>query len=123
MTESRPAFACDLSRLTNDERQRLTDLSRALFAAVEEARPRPDGFALRLPEDPTLMPTLMAQAAEFLRYDHLCCGFLRHALVIEAGDGPPWLELTGPPGAKQAIAGDLARLLRPGVAAAAGLGS
>ena len=112
-----PPFACDLTRLTTAERERLMEVSRALFAAVDEARPRPDGFALRLRDD----PTLIAHAAEFLRYDRLCCGFLRHALVIEAGDGSPWLELTGPPGAKEAIAADVVGLLRPEVATAAGL--
>ena len=36
-----------------------------------------------------------------------CCSFLRFALVVAPGEGPVWLELTGPEGTKELLRGIL----------------
>jgi hypothetical protein len=43
-------------------------------------------------------PTEIAAAAETINAERQCCRFLRFVLTIEPGDGPIWLEITGPQG-------------------------
>jgi hypothetical protein len=40
---------------------------------------------------------------QLLRLERDCCSFLTIKLTAEAGNGPLWLELTGPEGAKAFI--------------------
>jgi len=41
---------------------------------------------------------LLKEAAAVLEAEHRCCRFLRFVLVVEPGDGPVSLEITGPEG-------------------------
>jgi hypothetical protein len=111
-------IACDLSVLTEAEREAITTGGKSLFAMATELRAMPDGFALGFEQ---ASADTLRKLAEFIAYDRLCCAFLRHALVSEPGRGTTWLEMTGGPGAKEAIAADLLALVRPDVARAAGL--
>ncbi|HEV8199266.1 MAG TPA: hypothetical protein VGS03_04530 [Candidatus Polarisedimenticolia bacterium] len=43
-------------------------------------------------------PDLLAKAAAVIEAEHHCCRFLRFHLIVEPGDGPLWLEVTGPEG-------------------------
>jgi hypothetical protein len=36
-----------------------------------------------------------------------CCAFLRFSLVVTPGEGPVWLELTGPDGTQELLSGIL----------------
>src|SRR5262245_40869810 len=56
----------------------------------------PEGFRWRFAP----APDLIAQAAAVIDAEHRCCRFLRFQLVVEAGDGPVWLEVSGPPGTR-----------------------
>jgi hypothetical protein len=56
-----------------------------------------DGFAYRFPSDESLLADLFT----LIQLEHQCCPFLKFTLIVEAGDGPVWLELTGPSGAKE----------------------
>jgi hypothetical protein len=49
MNRTEPALACDLTRLSSADRERLFETSREVFAQVSEARPLPDGYALGFP--------------------------------------------------------------------------
>ena len=41
---------------------------------------------------------LLAQAAAVIDVERRCCRFLRFRLAVERGEGPVWLEVTGPEG-------------------------
>jgi hypothetical protein len=41
---------------------------------------------------------LVKEVASVIDAEHRCCRFLRFILVVEPGDGPVWLEVTGPEG-------------------------
>jgi hypothetical protein len=76
----------------------------------QEARWLTDGVALRFAAEPDRLATL----ANFIDLEHRCCAFLRFRLTVESGEGPIWLELTGPPGTRDFLA---AELVAPGPAA------
>ena len=54
----------------------------------------PGGFRWRF--DP--QADLVKEAAAVIESEHRCCRFLRFLLLVEPGDGPVWLEVTGPEG-------------------------
>jgi hypothetical protein len=78
-----------------------------VLAAVREgqaeARWLPDGVALRFAAEPELLALL----ATFIDLERRCCAFLRFRLTVEPDGGPVWLELTGPPGTRELLAGEL----------------
>jgi hypothetical protein len=76
----------------------------------QETRWLPDGVALRFAAAPDRLATL----ATFVDLERRCCAFLRFRLTVEPGEGPIWLELTGPPGTREFLA---AELVDPGPAA------
>ena len=41
---------------------------------------------------------LVKEIAAVIETEHRCCRFLRFAVAVEPGDGPVWLEVTGPEG-------------------------
>ncbi len=41
---------------------------------------------------------LLKEVAAVVEAEHRCCRFLRFLLTAEPGDGPVWLEVTGPEG-------------------------
>jgi len=87
--------------LTNPELQeRRSKLLEKVRAAALEVNETVDGFAYRFPSDDSLLADLLA----VIQLEHQCCPFLRFSLIVEAGNGPVWLELTGPPGTKEFIA-------------------
>jgi hypothetical protein len=118
MTDEALAIVCDLTALSDDGRERVIALSDTLFPMAREVRELPDGYALGYHD---ASPELYSDLAEFIALHSVCCEFLRHGLVSDPGRGPVWLEFTGSQGAKEAIAGDLARFLSNDLAAAAGL--
>jgi hypothetical protein len=118
MTDETVAIECDLTALPGGGLERMTALSGKLFVMARQVRELPDGYAIGFHD---ASPDLFSELAEFISLDRLCCPFLRHSLVSEPGSGTVWLELTGGDGAKEAIAGDLARLLPDELATTAGL--
>ena len=65
--------------------------------AVLEVRELEDGFAYSFPAGGESFREL----ADLIEVEHQCCPFLKIRLTVEAGSGPIWLELTGPPGTKE----------------------
>lgn len=113
-TPTRP-IVCDLSVLSAEQRARVEELARERFALASALRELPDGYAVGFAD---ASPDVLADLAEFIALDRLCCPFLRHALVSDAGTDFAWLELTGGAGAKDAIASDVLALLPPDLAGA-----
>lgn len=66
-------------------------------AAALEVKEKEDGFAYRFPSNESLLVDLLT----LIQLEHQCCPFLKITLIVEAGAGPIWLELTGPPGTKE----------------------
>lgn len=65
-----------------------------LVARASAKEPIPGGFRWRF--DP--QADLVKKAAAVIDAEHRCCRFLRFRLLVEPGDGPVWLEVTGPEG-------------------------
>lgn len=88
-------IACSLS--APELQQRENELLQKVRSAAQEIEEREDGFAYRFPSNATLLADLFS----LIQLEHLCCPFLKFTLTVTAGDGPIWLELTGPAGTKQ----------------------
>jgi hypothetical protein len=69
-----------------------------------EARPLPDGFALRFPGDDAWASRLLGLIAA----ERACCPFFTFELVFEPLQGPIWLHLRGPAGTNEFVAAMLA---------------
>jgi hypothetical protein len=65
-----------------------------LLARASAKEPLPGGFRWRF--DP--QADLVKEAAAVIEAEHRCCRFLRFLLLVEPGDGPVSLEVTGPEG-------------------------
>lgn len=94
-------LVCDLGVLTSDQRERLEKLSADLFQRAAAIEALDNGYDITYPD---VSPGTLAQLAEFVAYDSLCCAFLEHAIVVGPGPGPAHLRLTGGEGAREVIA-------------------
>ena len=101
MTPELPV-ACTLSE--PELAARRTGVLAEMRRRQQEARWLPDGILLRFAAD----PESFAMLATFIGLERRCCAFLRFQLTVEPGGGPVWLELTGPPGAREFLAAELA---------------
>jgi hypothetical protein len=119
MTERQGPIACELTKLAPEIREGLAADLRLLLTTVQEVRPIEQGFALRWP--PPEGPGLLSKLGEVIDHDRLCCPFIGHAIVDEPWGGSVWLHLTGSAEARDFIAAELASLLPPRIATAAGL--
>ena len=95
-----------MTAIAPDERPKHLATSRELFSRIEEFRELPNGYEFRLREG----PGLIAQLAEFISLEKLCCPFLNFMIEIEAEGGPVWLRLTGRDGVKAFIREEIAGL-------------
>ena len=92
-------IACTLSR-TELESMR-EGLLPGLLKRANERESVPGGFRWRF----HLEADLFKQVAAVIEAEHGCCRFLRFGVVVEPGDGPLWLEVTGPPGTEEFLRG------------------
>lgn len=65
-----------------------------LLAEASGREPIPGGFRWQFRP----RPNLVQEAGSVIETEHQCCRFLRFRLLIEPGDGPVSLEVTGPIG-------------------------
>jgi hypothetical protein len=84
-------FICDLTAIDAEQRERHRVAAQHIHSAVQEVREISDGYAFRLPVE----PSTVLLAAEFLTLERLCCPFLTLVLEVECERGPLWLKLTG----------------------------
>lgn len=95
MSEIGLPIACNL---TEPELQaRRSEVLHKVKEAVLEVKELESGYAYRFPSE----VAWIAELANLITSEHLCCPFLRFSLNVEQGDGPIWLELSGPDGTKE----------------------
>jgi hypothetical protein len=131
MTES--PLVCTLTE--PELRDRRAGLLRRVRERVAEARPLAAPAAPAISADPASPADLanpaigvelrfaggdeatIADVLELVRLESRCCAFLRFRVTLEPGHGPVVLEISGPPGAAEILAGEL---MAPGPAPARG---
>lgn len=91
--------ACSLMPAELQERR--NGLVAKVRAAVAEVTELENGFSYRFP----LAGDALAEVTNLMQLEHQCCPFLTFRLTIEAGADAALLELTGPPGTKEFLAG------------------
>ena len=96
-------MACNLHALDPAQRARHHMLSEKLRTAVVEMRELDAGFGLHV--DAAKMSLL--ELAEWIDAERRCCPFLTLELAAEPHQGPVWLRLTGPAGAKEFLRAEL----------------
>jgi hypothetical protein len=94
---SDPRLACGLNA-TDQVRSRRA-LIKELQDAIQETRELPIGYVLRFPGD----ERWCQQLVDFIAFERACCPFLSFELKFAAFGGPIWLQVVGPPGAKDFI--------------------
>ena len=72
-----------------------------IIARAEGHQPVDDGFKFRFKSEPDLLPAIAAM----IDAERRCCRFLQFQLTAEPDEGPLWLEVTGPPGTSEFLAG------------------
>lgn len=87
--------ACSLMDSELQERRR--NVLQKVRSAVSGVKETDNGFSYRFPSDGAWIKEL----ANLVELEHQCCPFLRFSITVEAGDGPIWLEMTGPQGTKE----------------------
>ena len=92
-------FVCDMSAMDVDQRARHSTLAMRLRPAVETFDELADGYAARF----AYAPDTVLALAEFVTLERRCCPFLTLAVRLEREDGPLWLDISGPTGAKPFI--------------------
>lgn len=88
-------IACSLT--APELQQRRTEVLQKVSGAALEVKEKEDGLAYRFASNESLLADLLT----LIQLEHQCCPFLKFTLIVEAGDGPVWLELTGPAGTKE----------------------
>lgn len=92
-------IACTLTAPELQERRRTVLLQ--ISRAVIEVRELENGYAYSFPPTDDWLEKLAAM----VNLERQCCPFLRFQLIVEENDGPLWLEMTGPAGTKDFLAG------------------
>lgn len=95
-------IVCTLTPAAREARRQ--GLLRDLVRRADAREETPQGQRLRFrPAEDTL-----AAIARVVDAERQCCRFLRFEITVEPGEGPMWLELSGPPGAREFIEAMLA---------------
>ena len=94
MSELSLPIACTLS--DSELRDRRETVLQKVRGAVSEVKEIENGYAYQFPSG----DGMTLELARLIDLEHRCCPFLRFQLTIEPGQGPIWLEMTGPEGTK-----------------------
>ena len=89
------AIACDMSALSEGERERHAAARDAWVAAVLARKDLEEGLEFRLPATPQLLTTV----AEFIGFERRCCPFFTFEVHVDSGPEMVF-RLTGPAGTK-----------------------
>lgn len=87
-------IACTLTDVQFQERR--AGLLKKASDAVLEKKELDDGYSYRF----SLDRISLAELAQLVTVERECCKFLQFDLHLEPGEGPVWMELTGPAGTK-----------------------
>ena len=91
-------IACSLTSAEFQERR--ISLLEKVKRGILEVREVAEGYAFRFPPD----DDWLIELTNLIRLERQCCPFLDFQLKVESGNGPIWLELTGPQGTKEFVA-------------------
>jgi hypothetical protein len=91
-------IVCTLNDAEFHERERA--VIQKLMPSVLETVETAEGYAYHFPSE----GDSLANLGEFIILERQCCPFLDFKLTALRGNGDIWLELSGPPGAKEFIA-------------------
>jgi len=92
-------FACDMTALTTEQRQRHQELGKTLRAALLGVHELADGYEFEFVPDRTNYQSL----AEITPLEHACCPFFDVSIRLEREGGKLWWRLTGRNGVKTFI--------------------
>jgi hypothetical protein len=96
--ENQP-LACDLTAIPTAERETHILTATQIFQSAKTITELPTGYALQLPNEGSMFMSV----AQFAENERRCCPFWNFGIDIEANNGPIWLRLTGPEGAKELL--------------------
>lgn len=91
-------IACSLTESELRERRRTILMS--MQADVVATIALPNGYRYEF----EAKPDILSKLAELVSLEHACCRFLTFKIIVESGDTPVRLEVTGPPQTKDMIA-------------------
>jgi hypothetical protein len=94
MSTTQTNLACNLHAHTLEQRVRHRALLTGILAKQLEAHEQPNGYSITLPAE----TELIAELAEYISLERLCCPSLRLSLTCEANNGPLVLEIAGADG-------------------------
>jgi hypothetical protein len=95
--------------LTDSELQkRRADIEESFRERLQESRPLDNGYAFRFNGDDASLNALV----DLIRLERACCRFLQFQLKLDSGNGPLWLEITGPEGTRNFIETELLPAIR-----------
>jgi hypothetical protein len=92
-------IACTLSPAALKARRE--NVLNQLVRRAHEVQERPDGCRLRFAPDSGILEDI----ARTIDAERECCRFLQFTLTVEAASGPITLDLTGPTGTREFLAG------------------
>jgi hypothetical protein len=82
---------------------RRDDLLGCLVRSADERLDLPNGYRVRF----TPADDVLSFIAKVIEVERQCCRFLTFHVTVEPDGGPIWLEVTGPPGTREFLAGML----------------
>ena len=92
-------IACTLT--PEELRRRREGLLPGILARAEAHEPVDGGFRFRFKSEAGLLPELAAM----MEAERRCCRFLHFQVAADPDEGPVWLDVTGPPGTSEFLAG------------------
>lgn len=104
-------IACDPSALSNEEREWLMSGFMILFSHTAEVKALPEGFGFRFPSADL---DQFVHIAKLVALNRLCCPFVEHAIVQQAGNLDVWLYMSGRAGTKAALKSDIIQFAEDG---------
>jgi hypothetical protein len=110
--ERKSPFACVMDAIEPSHRRQHLATARFVFAAVNEVREVPNGYAFRLPN----ASEMLRKVGDFIALEQLCCPFFGFTLEVEREGGAVWLELTGREGVKPFIRAEIGEFMGDSVA-------
>ena len=100
-------FACVMTAIDVDKRQRHLDTAHRIFGEVEQIRELENGYAFRLRQQRWLIEKL----GQFITLERLCCPFFGFTLEVQPEGVEIWLHLTGREGIKPFIRAEIGEFL------------
>ncbi len=94
-----PIFACDMSALSDEQRNRHHQVYHWLAELRLSVSELEDGYGFEYAAEPATFALL----GEFMGLEHLCCPFFRLALEAEPEAKTVWLKVTGVEGVKEFV--------------------